>query len=59
MARPRVGSVFDPALEAARAPLGTVHFAASELSGMSLFEEALDHGVRAAQEVLGALGRAA
>ncbi|MEY4546628.1 MAG: hypothetical protein RL685_2823 [Pseudomonadota bacterium] len=58
MARPRVGSVFDPALEAARAPLGAVHFAASELSGMSLFEEALDHGVRAAQEVLGALGRA-
>ncbi len=59
MARPRVGCVFDPALEAARAPLGAVHFAASELSGMSLFEEALDHGVRAAQEVLAALGRAA
>lgn len=58
MARPRVGCVFDPALEAARAPLGAVHFAASELSGMSLFEEALDHGVRAAGEVLGALGRA-
>lgn len=59
MARPRVGCVFDPALAAARAPLGAVHFAASELSGMSLFEEALDQGVRAATEVLGALGRAA
>jgi monoamine oxidase len=55
MARPRVGSVFDPALRAARAPLGRIHFAASELSGLSLFEEALDHGVRAADEVLAAL----
>jgi hypothetical protein len=57
MVRPRVGSVFQPALRAARAPLGAVHFAASELSGLSLFEEALDHGVRAADEVLSALGR--
>jgi phytoene dehydrogenase-like protein len=58
MVRPRVGSVFDPALRAARLPLGAVHFAVSELSGWSLFEEALDHGVRAAEEVLSALGHA-
>jgi monoamine oxidase len=57
MARPRVGSVFDPALAAARAPFGAIHFAGSELTGLSLFEEALDHGIRAAEEVLATLGR--
>jgi monoamine oxidase len=57
MVRPRPGSIFDPALRAARAPLGAVHFAVSELSGVALFEEALDHGVRAADEVLQALGQ--
>jgi phytoene dehydrogenase-like protein len=56
MVRPRVGSVFQPALRAARAPFGQVFFAGSELSGFSLFEEALDHGVRAANEVLASLG---
>jgi monoamine oxidase len=56
MARPRVGSVFHPGLAAARLPLGRVHFAGSELSGLSLFEEALDHGVRAAEEVRRTLG---
>ncbi len=55
MPRPRVGSVFDPALTAARTPIGPIHLAASELSGVALFEEALDHGVRAADEVLAAL----
>ncbi len=54
MVRPRPGSVFAPALAGARAPLGAIYFAGSELSGMSLFEEAFDHGVRAAAEVLGA-----
>ncbi len=52
MPRPRVGAVFDPALAAARAPLGPIHMASSELSAVALFEEALDHGVRAADEVL-------
>ena len=56
MARPRVGSVFHPGLLAARAPFGRVYFAGSELSGLSLFEEALDHGVRAAEEVRAGLG---
>jgi glycine/D-amino acid oxidase-like deaminating enzyme len=55
MPRPRVGAVFDPALAASRAPLGPIHFATSELSGVALFEEALDHGVRAATEVVTAL----
>jgi len=57
MVRPRVGHVFDPALRAARAPFGRVHFAGSELSGLSLFEEALDQGVRAAREAHAGLGR--
>lgn len=56
MPRPRVGAVFDPALVAARQPLGPIHFATSELSGVALFEEALDHGVRAADEVIVAIG---
>jgi hypothetical protein len=58
MPRPRVGAVFDPALVAARAPLGPIHMAGSELSGVALFEEALDHGVRAADEVKAALAEA-
>lgn len=56
MVRPRVGSVFQPALAALRAPFGNVFFAASELSGLALFEEALDHGVRAAREVIATWG---
>ena len=40
-------------------PLGRVHFAHTDLSGLALFEEAHDHGVRAAEEVLTALGFAA
>ncbi|MDB4988489.1 MAG: hypothetical protein JWN04_3667 [Myxococcaceae bacterium] len=58
MVRPEVGSIWQPArLSAARAE-GRVHFAHSDLSGVSLFEEAFDHGVRAASEVLHQLGRA-
>ena len=45
------------ALKAARQPHRGLHFAHTELSGMALFEEALDHGTRAAQEVLVALDR--
>ena len=49
MIRPRVGSMF-PASDAA--PIGNVHFAHTDLSGLALFEEAFDHGVRAAREVI-------
>jgi hypothetical protein len=55
MARPRVGAVFDPALRALRQPLGPIHLAGTDLSGLALFEEALDHGVRAADLVVDAL----
>ena len=59
MARPRVGAIFDPALRAARAPMGPIHLAGTDLSGLALFEEALDHGVRAADEVHAAIAGAA
>jgi hypothetical protein len=39
-------------LPAAAAPLDGIHFACTDLSGVPLFEEALDQGVRAAEEVL-------
>jgi phenylalanyl-tRNA synthetase alpha chain len=37
-------------------PLGRIHVAHCDLSGLALFEEALDQGVRAGEEVLAALG---
>ncbi|MCB9765196.1 MAG: NAD(P)-binding protein [Alphaproteobacteria bacterium] len=43
-------------LSAAAAPLPGVSFAHTDLSGMSLFEEASWHGVRAAEEAMAALG---
>ncbi len=55
MVRPLVGTVFDPALRAARRPRGPIHLAGTDLAGVALFEEALDHGVRAADEVHAAL----
>ncbi|HEY0189956.1 MAG TPA: FAD-dependent oxidoreductase [Kofleriaceae bacterium] len=56
MIRPRVGSLFGGGERAARAqPVGAIHFAHTDLSGLALFEEAFDHGLRAAREVIGAL----
>ena len=55
MIRPRVGSLFDPARAARMAPQGRLHFAHTDLSGIALFEEAFDHGIRAAREVAEAL----
>lgn len=52
MIRPRVGAMFDGARQAAALPIGAIHFAHTDLSGMAMFEEALDHGVRAAREIL-------
>jgi phytoene dehydrogenase-like protein len=56
MIRPRVGFVWGGARAAAQAPFGPVHFAHTDLSGVALFEEAFDHGLRAAEEVLAARG---
>ena len=33
------------------APRGKIHFAHTDLSGVALFEEAFDHGLRAAREI--------
>ncbi|HXE73641.1 MAG TPA: FAD-dependent oxidoreductase [Candidatus Nitrosotenuis sp.] len=55
MVRPLPGLIWGAARQAARQPLGPLHFAHSDLSGLSIFEEAQYQGVRAAQEVLKAL----
>lgn len=55
MIRPAPGFVWGEARRRAAAPHGPVHFAHSDLSGLSLFEEAQYHGVRAAEEVMRAL----
>lgn len=56
MVRPAPGLLWDPDFLALSQPFGGVHFAHTELSGLALFEEAQDHGLRAAEEVLAALG---
>ena len=56
MIRPRVGFQWGGARQKAQRPLGPVHFAHTDLSGVALFEEAFDHGLRAAEEVLAARG---
>jgi glycine/D-amino acid oxidase-like deaminating enzyme len=53
MIRPRVGSAWSAELAARAQPIGRVHFAHTDLSGLALFEEAFDHGLRAAREVVG------
>ena len=55
MIRPVPGFVWGAVRRQAAAPHGPVHFAHSDLSGLSLFEEAQYHGVRAAEEVMRAL----
>jgi glycine/D-amino acid oxidase-like deaminating enzyme len=57
MIRPRRGFIWGGARVAAARPYRAIHFAHSDLSGISLFEEAFYHGVRAAEEVLAARGR--
>ena len=56
MIRPRVGFQWGGARLQAQKPFGPVHFAHTDLSGVPLFEEAFDHGLRAAEEVLAARG---
>jgi phytoene dehydrogenase-like protein len=56
MIRPRPGFVWGGARAAAAMPYRGIYFAHSDLSGVSLFEEAFYHGVRAAEEVLAARG---
>ncbi len=52
MIRPRPGFMWSDGLEQARRPVGGLHFAHADLSGLPLFEEAFDHGLRAARAIL-------
>ncbi len=52
MVRPTPGFVWSPERLRAAVPVGRIHFAHTELSAVPLVEEAIHHGVRAAEEVL-------
>lgn len=52
MILPRPGFIWGPARREGTRPFRGIHFAHSELSGVALFEEAFDVGLRAADEVL-------
>lgn len=57
MVRPSPGFCWSEGLRKAALPHGGIHFAHTDLSGLALFEEALDHGLRAAEEVLSSLSQ--
>ena len=52
MIRPRTGFMWGAARREAAKPFRGIHFAHSELSGVALFEEAFDAGVRTADDIL-------
>lgn len=56
MIRPRPNFIWSGARAEAQKPFRAIHFAHTDLSGLPLFEEAFDHGLRAAEEVLAARG---
>ncbi|MFN0207839.1 MAG: FAD-dependent oxidoreductase [Planctomycetota bacterium] len=58
MIRPEPEFLFHRTRERAAKPIGNIHFAAADLGGLPLFEEAQWAGVRAAEEVLQAFGAA-
>ena len=55
MIRTRPGFISSSQRRQAAQPDGPIHFANTDLSGIALFEEAFDHGLRAADEVLASL----
>jgi len=52
MVRPRPGFLGSEALERSSRPLGRVHFAHTDLSGMALYEEAQYWGIHAAEAIM-------
>ncbi len=56
MVQPLPGFVWSNEREQASKPLGPIHFAGTDLSGVALLEEAFFHGVRAAEEILAVRG---
>ena len=59
MIEPAPGFLWGEARRRARAPIGAIHFAHTDLSGIALFEEAFHQGARAADEVADALSERA
>ncbi len=55
MIRPRPNFIWSGARRRAVEPYRSIHFAHTDLSGIALFEEAFDHGIRTAEEVSAAL----
>lgn len=58
MVRPTPGFIWGDARRRAAEPLGRVHLAHSDLSGLALLEEAQDRGITAANAVLAQRGKA-
>ncbi|QDV06720.1 hypothetical protein Poly30_22350 [Planctomycetes bacterium Poly30] len=56
MVKPTPGTMWSGLRERAAEPLGRVHFAHSDLSGIALFEEANWQGTRAAEAILAQFG---
>ncbi|HEV2861644.1 MAG TPA: FAD-dependent oxidoreductase [Pyrinomonadaceae bacterium] len=56
MIRPRPDFIWGGARRKAQTPHRRIHFANTDLSGIPLFEEAFDHGLRAAEEILALRG---
>jgi hypothetical protein len=56
MVRPLPGVIWGPARQTIRSARGRIHYAHADASGISIFEEANDRGVAAAEAVLAALG---
>jgi len=52
MIQPRVGFIWGNARRRAAQPLGNIYFAHSDLSGLSIFEEAQYRGILAAEKIL-------
>ena len=53
MISPRPNFIWSGVREKAMQPYRNIHFAHTDLSGISLFEEALYHGMRAVDRILG------
>jgi len=56
MIAPVTGFLFSDARRALQAPLSQVSFAHTDMSGISIFEEAVYHGINAAQRAAAAVG---
>lgn len=52
MIRPMPGFIWSASRPAAQQSFRGIHFANTDLSGLALFEEAFDHGLRAADDIL-------